>query len=118
MTTKKSGVATRPRYVLLYTKSSVSFVFLQKGYIFGNNSFSFHKIILMKIQTRASEKNCADVLIGLAYSLLIIFLCLSKGAVAQNNTFPTSGNAGVGTTNPGSKFEVVGSTHERETGCR
>ncbi len=31
-------------------------------------------------------------------------------AKAQNNTFPNSGNAGVGTTNPGSKFEVVGST--------
>lgn len=37
-------------------------------------------------------------------------LCLIMTTQAQNNTFPNSGNAGVGTTNPSNKFEVVGST--------
>ncbi len=40
----------------------------------------------------------------------IINLCLIMTTQAQNNTFPNSGKAGVGTSNPGSKFEVVGST--------
>ena len=37
-------------------------------------------------------------------------LCLIMTTQAQTNTFPNSGNAGVGTATPGSKFEVIGST--------
>ncbi len=40
--------------------------------------------------------------------LLAFSLCLCYHAQSQTNTFPGNGNAGVGTTNPGEKLEVVG----------
>ena len=40
--------------------------------------------------------------------LITIFAVAAVSAAAQTNTFPSSGNAGVGTTNPGTKLEVVG----------
>jgi hypothetical protein len=42
--------------------------------------------------------------------LFIGFTFFSLQAFSQANTFPTTGNAGVGTTTPTEKFEVVGNT--------
>lgn len=44
------------------------------------------------------------------YFLLLSFICASHFIYSQNNTFPTTGNVGIGTTTPGFKLEVVGDT--------
>ncbi len=38
---------------------------------------------------------------------LLIFVIIPQSTLAQTNTFPSSGNAGVGTTSPADQFEVV-----------
>jgi len=41
---------------------------------------------------------------------LIAFMALSVHAIAQTNTFPSSGNVGIGTTSPSSNLEVANSS--------
>ncbi len=41
---------------------------------------------------------------------LVVFLCLIQFSFAQTNTFPSSGNVGIGSTSPGNKLDInVGS---------
>lgn len=47
------------------------------------------------------RKSCLGIMAG---TLLLVV----TGANAQTNTFPTSGNVGIGTTNPNAKLEVTG----------
>ena len=58
------------------------------------------------------------LLINRKTTLLTIRLCavglaffIQKTVIAQNNTFPTTGNVGIGTTSPSSKLSIVGSNN-------
>ncbi|HRO46332.1 hypothetical protein [Agriterribacter sp.] len=53
----------------------------------------------MKVLQRQSIRNII---------LLSVIFCISAGVSAQTNTFPSSGNVGIGTTTPRAKLEVTG----------
>jgi len=42
--------------------------------------------------------------------------CMALSASAQTNTFPASGNVGIGTTSPGAPLDVVGAVHSSVSG--
>lgn len=48
--------------------------------------------------------------------LLVAFTTLSLNAIAQTNTFPTSGNVGIGTTNPQTSLDVNGNIRASYSG--
>jgi len=49
--------------------------------------------------------------------LLVAFATLSLNAIAQTNTFPTSGNVGIGTTNPQTSLDVNGNIRASYSGA-
>jgi hypothetical protein len=60
----------------------------------------------MKMKSQKTNKRiwfCAAI--GVALMLLAIW---PQGVAAQSNTFPTNGNAGIGTTTPSNKLEISG----------
>ncbi len=42
------------------------------------------------------------------YTLLSLILLVQKISIAQQNTFPATGNTGIGTTTPTEKLHVIG----------
>jgi hypothetical protein len=57
------------------------------------------------MKTNSQKTNSIWMGAAIGFALLVIAAC-SESAVAQSNTFPSSGNAGIGTTSPVSPLEV------------
>jgi hypothetical protein len=47
--------------------------------------------------------------IALTFCAITLMIVAGEGATAQTNTFPSSGNAGIGTPTPSVKLEVISS---------
>src|SRR5712692_5095888 len=58
------------------------------------------------MKTNSQKTN--SIWMGAAIGFALLLLTCGQTAVAQSNTFPSSGNAGVGTTSPSAKLEVSG----------
>src|SRR6266481_6616166 len=58
-----------------------------------------------------SRKLKIRIWLGITMGLALLLLAAStQSVVAQSNTFPSTGNAGVGTTSPQAKLDVQGSS--------
>ena len=57
----------------------------------------------------ANSRKTNSIWLGATIGFVLLLLAtFSPSAVAQTNTFPSSGNTGVGTTSPGAKVHVSG----------
>src|SRR6266851_2528901 len=61
----------------------------------------------MQMKTNSQQTNNIWIGVTMSFALLLLFAAPQR-AMAQSNTFPTTGNAGVGTTTPDKLFTVQG----------